>query len=440
MLAVKEALRPWYLRNIYFKLASANRPSQFSHCWDYPELEAGSVNLENTVGPNWLFLPMNDWHVRTQRTQFLATEFARAGHFCCYANPNFGRQFPHCVGQRPTYEVRQLQRRVWELHLGLPREPVFHHRLLAPEEDVMLADGIEVLAGGNLRHGTAQLVSFPVWFGCAEILRDRHSWPIVYDCHDLLEGFGNIARSLVDAEKRLLQRADAILFSSQFLLDYHVMADPSLRAKSTVVRNGVDSSLASPEISAARERTGRTRTTVGYIGAIEWWFDVEAVSHAALENPNFDFVLVGNVDSKAAQTLGRLPNVKLIGEQPHSGLAVWLDSFDIGIIPFQLTPLTRAADPIKFYEYLSCGIPVIASELPELASAGEFVSTYRTPGQFSALLRTAVREDLPELRIRRKEFARSRTWTARAEEINSFLKKCLFQRAAAAGAHSSKLL
>ena len=77
--SVKEAVRPFYLRWLYFPLFRGSRPAHFQDCWTYPVDE---LNPAAGVPPELLFLPMTDWHTRIQRTQHLARTFAAAGHRC----------------------------------------------------------------------------------------------------------------------------------------------------------------------------------------------------------------------------------------------------------------------------------------------------------------------------------------------------------------------
>ena len=67
--------------------------------------------------------------------------------------------------------------------------------------------------------------------------------------------------------------------------------------------------------------------------------------------------------------LESLPNVFLRGEQPYHAITNYLSGWDVGTIPFKLLPLTLATNPVKVYEYLTAGRPVVAMMLPELTQA-----------------------------------------------------------------------
>src|SRR5690606_19701966 len=76
-------------------------------------------------------------------------------------------------------------------------------------------------------------------------------------------------------------------------------------------------------------------------------------------------VLIGEqkIDCTA---LHNQPNVVLLGRKPFAELPAYAAAFDVGLIPFAVNELTTAVNPIKLREYLSAGLPVVSTELPEL--------------------------------------------------------------------------
>ena len=97
----------------------------------------------------------------------------------------------------------------------------------------------------------------------------------------------------------------------------------------------------------------------------------------------------------------RLGNVKLLGERPYAELPAYLQQFDAAIIPFKMTELTQSTNPVKLYEYLSAGVPVVASPMPELVAVGDLVylatgrraSSSRSNGRWARTMRTDVPRD-----------------------------------------------
>src|SRR5438876_682631 len=82
--------------------------------------------------------------------------------------------------------------------------------------------------------------------------------------------------------------------------------------------------------------------------------------------PNDTFVLVGGIYTDAAEVVPAdasviqdLPNLLLAGQQPYESMPQYLYHFDVCIIPFKVNHTTHATDPVKMYEYLSAGKPVV---------------------------------------------------------------------------------
>ena len=406
---LKESVRPYYLRWLYFRLFPARRPAGFRDCWRYPyrKLSSEDAPLAGDADASYLvFYPMTDWHTRIQRSQHLARTFARLGWRCLYISPHLGREFESVRCFDPSHRLSQLEENVWELHVRLPREPVFHHRLLTPGEEAVVVEALSQVIPANDRR-VVQMVSFPLWSPVARRLRQASGFPILYDCHDLLSGFRNIAPTLLAAEDGLLHDADLVLFSSAGLMEHF----PGV-ANRLLVRNGVSArELASTPAEATAV------PVVGYLGALDSWFDIEAVEQAATAHPQFRFVLAGRVEFEPIRRLERLSNVELLGEVPYDRVPQLLAGFQVGLIPFRINPLTLMTNPIKLYEYFSRGIPVVSAPLPEASAMGNLVYLGGDPAEFARAVGQAVREDDPSRRARRREVAERESWESRARDI-----------------------
>ena len=407
---LKEAVRPYYLRWLYFPLRPEQRPAAFRACWQYPFQKIGeSVRLPESSGdrPDLLFYPMTDWHTRIQRTQHLVRAFAALGFRCIYLNPHLGREFETTPLFDKAHRLAQLEDNIFELHIRLPREPVFHNRLLAVEEEDLIVSAVRrILARGA---PVIQILSFPLWRGVARRFRDESGFPMVYDCHDLLCGFQNICGDMIIAESDLLQEADLVLFSSQGLVErYHNVK------RWLLVRNAVTASEFGP--------FGQPGSAVaGYAGALDSWFDIEAVERAASQNLHCRFVLAGRVEFEPVRRLQALPNVELMGEISYSRIPGLLQEFRVALIPFRVNPLTLMTNPIKMYEYFSCGLPVVSTPLPEVGAMGDLVYLGGTADDFARQVSCALCEDDPARRARRREIALRESWEERARNISEAL-------------------
>ncbi len=425
---LKEILRPRYLKWVYFRLFPEARPAYFRECWSYPEADvAGWAERMGGDGeePDVLWLPMTDWHTRIQRTQHLARALAAAGQRNFYLNPHLGREFPHPYGIQRRVRHVEIEPGIIETHVHLKREPVFHQRRLEAEETKAVTEALAAVVEAAGSRRLVQMLSFPLWLETARELRERFGAPIVYDCHDLLSGFPLVARPLVEAEEEVFEAADLVVFSARRLWDVHVRERPELAERAVLVRNGVEESWVQGGDGPAK--TGEV--VIGYAGALDYWFDAEALREAARRHPGWTFVLLGRVEDEGLRRmLSGVRNVRFGGEVPHRELRERLEEFTVGVIPFLRNELTLGANPIKLYEYFSRGLPVVSADLPEVAAYGDLVYLYVDPQEFVAQLERAVAEADPLQRERRRAVAAQETWTKRAGALREAFRSLLAAR------------
>ncbi len=188
----------------------------------------------------------------------------------------------------------------------------------------------------------------------------------------------------------------------------------AFRKKVLLLRNAADFEL----FASASVRPSHSRPRIGYFGAVSEWFDLDLVAQLARRRPEWDFEILGSTFGSGAERLGA-SNVRFRGEVPYPELPAALALFDVSIIPFRLGPLTEATNPVKVYEMLSSGKPVVATPIPELVrlAADGLVRVASDAAEFEAQIAAALEEDDPGLRDRRAAYARANSWTARAEEL-----------------------
>lgn len=162
---------------------------------------------------------------------------------------------------------------------------------------------------------------------------------------------------------------------------------------------------------------GVPRPIIGYYGAIAEWFDAGLIEHAARQRPDWSFVLIGHTFGAEIDGLRALPNVRFLGEQPYDTLPAYLAQFDVCCIPFRLNDLTRATNPVKFYEYLCSGKPIVSVRLPELQQHEDCVYFADGPEEFVAAIKRAFEEKGEGLTKRRVEVARVNTWEERCDSF-----------------------
>jgi glycosyltransferase involved in cell wall biosynthesis len=120
--------------------------------------------------------------------------------------------------------------------------------------------------------------------------------------------------------------------------------------------------------------------------------------------------------------------VHLLGRRDLSALPSYLKGFDACLIPYVLTENKLLADPLKLYEYLAAGKPVVSKPLPGLASFSNVVSFATTAGEWIDAIDTAIRHDSDEAVARRQQVAQQHTWDMRVDAIGRLITSALAAR------------
>jgi hypothetical protein len=154
-----------------------------------------------------------------------------------------------------------------------------------------------------------------------------------------------------------------------------------------------------------------------YVGAIEPWLDTGAVESWARALPEVRFEIAG---PDAVGWRPTVPNVHLLGPVPYEELAQLVVGAGCGLIPFRVDPLTRGVHPLKLYDYLVFGCPVLSSALPEVEPDPRGVYGYRSPEEGRDLLETILdrRHDREALR----SLAADNAWDRRLDHVFSLLE------------------
>jgi GT2 family glycosyltransferase/glycosyltransferase involved in cell wall biosynthesis len=359
-------------------------------------------------GPGFdvLVLPIIDWGFRFQRPQQLARELARRGHRVFYMSAAMiaGRR-ALVTRVAPGIAVTSLA--------GDPSFDLYRDRLAERVVRRALASLSRLRRDFRL-DSVVCVVQFPSWRPLAEAARREWGWRIVYDCMDHHVGFQVEGGMVAAEEEALVGASDLVTVTSAALATRWA---PSAR-RLIVLPNAADFPHFHEPAPVPPELRDVKRPIVGYYGAIAEWFDVELVAGAARARPGWSFVLVGSTVGADLGPLRGLANVRLLGERPYASLPGYLHAFDAALIPFRRTPLTEATNPVKLYEYLSSGKPVVAVELPELEPFGGLVYPMSGSAELVAQVEAALGEP-PALREARVDAARRHTWASRVDELTA---------------------
>ncbi|HEY0245144.1 MAG TPA: glycosyltransferase [Mucilaginibacter sp.] len=166
---------------------------------------------------------------------------------------------------------------------------------------------------------------------------------------------------------------------------------------------------------------------IGYVGAIERRIDYSILTNLLEQNPDKNFVFVGPVNPDYVDVSKfKQPNLFFKGTVPYSEMPAVLKGFDVAIIPFKKDEVSRTIFPLKLFEYLGSGRPVVSTDFnTDLADfTGDTVAYCQNVNEFTTALNIAL-EDTPELQQKRLDVAAKNTWEHRIVQIENLLADSL---------------
>jgi len=253
---------------------------------------------------------------------------------------------------------------------------------------------------------------------------------ILYDCDDEASGFSGVRdiAGILQKEKDLATNSSIVIATSKAL--YQKIS--KLNSNCFYIPNGADVTHFLKATKPGEKIPGMEHLrhpVIGYIGAIFDWFDAELVCRLAELHPEYSILLVGPLDYGRELDCGlekfkQHPNITLLGSRKYEVLPEYLSYMDVCLIPFKINKLTRASNPIKMYEYLAAGKPVVSTALPEICNnASEVVYIGKDREDFIKKVERAVNETKDKAMIsRRIDYARDNSWEKRVKTIEALLR------------------
>jgi glycosyltransferase involved in cell wall biosynthesis len=255
------------------------------------------------------------------------------------------------------------------------------------------------------------LVEFPLpqFLSHIEWLKDR-GVKIVYDCIDNWETSLGAQWYSRQVEKQIVEISDVLIATEKSL--FHSLTE-RYQKKVTLLPNAVnlrifDHSINYPTPDDLPDSLWKSI----YIGAL-WgdWFDWDLLRKTAEAYPDMALIVIGDY---RGQGKSYPPNIHFLGLKPQYVLPSYLKSADVCLIPWKITSITQATDPLKVYEYLAMHKPVVAPLLEPLRNIpGVWLAN--DEDEFVRLVRDVLNFPLPTDQI--NYFIAQNNWTRRVKQL-----------------------
>lgn len=247
---------------------------------------------------------------------------------------------------------------------------------------------------------------------------------LVYDCVDNYPSFPAYRDNsdwIEQREARLCRKADLVTCTAPALLEQKKDFNPD---NTFLVHNVGDfehfATARDPATKVAPDVAAIDKPVVGFVGAVsDYKLNTDWLLELARARPGLEVVVIGPVGNSSPDLaeLEAQSNLTLLGHRDYQDLPTYLKGFDIAVIPYRINEHTESVFPIKFFEFLSTGLPVVISNLPALEPFWGEVEVAETAESFIEACDRALAEISRDDRQRRIELAERNSWASRIARI-----------------------
>jgi glycosyltransferase involved in cell wall biosynthesis len=257
---------------------------------------------------------------------------------------------------------------------------------------------------------------------------------VVYDCVDEYSAFPEFKGAkawIARRERELCAIAGLVTCTAPALLEAKQRLAPG---RTHLVHNVGDfehfSRATLEQTVVPDDLSAIPRPIIGFIGAVsDYKLDVDWLLSLAQARPELSLVVIGPIGVADPTTdVGRLtaqPNVRLLGHRAYDALPGYLKGFDAVVIPYRINDYTRAVFPIKFFEFLASGKPVVISALPAVREYWSATLVAHSAEEFVQKCELALSADSELARNARLDLARRNSWPARVAKLLELMQQAL---------------
>ncbi|MBB6048877.1 glycosyltransferase [Armatimonas rosea] len=297
----------------------------------------------------------------------------------------------------------------------------FHHKPWA----VKVNQQILRLSLGILRR-QLKMSHFQLWTfvpTAAEYIGTLGEELVVYYCTDEWSQFNSVdGQRINEMVRTVATKADVVFATSRPLVEKLVKFNPETNLASHGVKYSLFATALQDETKIPADMSSLKGPILGFYGLVEDWLDLDLIAHLAEHHPEWTIVLVGNVCVDVSR-LEKFTNIHFLGRKPHDELPAYCKGFNVALIPHKVNELTRNMNPIKLREYLSAGLPIVSTALPEMKNYPEHCYVAESYADFEAGIVKALEDDSPDSRKKRSAAMANETWDGKVAKIGETILK-----------------
>lgn len=307
--------------------------------------------------------------------------------------------------QRPQQLMRGLSERGWKV-IYCNKTQLEERYLEEISENLTICHNINELIKDNIVADIVWVIN-PKQIYLKGVFKEKL---FIYDCVDDFPLLRN-------PHYKMIKEADIVLCTSKPLFK----DIEKYRKDVQLVPNACDfQHFNHPDTKALAIYPKEYDKIIGYIGALAPWVDYRLIDLIAATFPKHLILLVG-----AALGNVKIPqrsNIKYVGHQSYNNIPMYLKAMDVTMIPFKKNTITYSTNPIKLYEYLAQGKPVVSTYLPEVIPFSKYIYISRSHRDFLSNISKASTEKDVEVLTQRKNIAQLNSWHKRLDAIEKCIK------------------
>jgi glycosyltransferase involved in cell wall biosynthesis len=255
----------------------------------------------------------------------------------------------------------------------------------------------------------------------------------VYHCIDEFTAgtLGRKRRTIAALETELLGRVDLVFANSTLTCENKRRLNPCTYR----IPSGVDvehfAQALDPAVPAHPAIARLPQPRIGYIGHVNERLDYAVLEHLARQRPDWSLVFVGDTypwtsDAPPLRRLRTFSNVHFLGKYPFADVPALVKGMDVCLLPYVGDERACYRSPLKLYEYLAAGLPVVSTEHPEAQELSDVIYLASTPETFLERIAQAMAEDSPERQRQRVAVAQRHSWDSRVDEMERLIRERLY--------------
>ena len=249
----------------------------------------------------------------------------------------------------------------------------------------------------------------------------------VYQCVDEHAAYPGAPECMDSLEEALMARSDVILTTSRPLFESRKAMHPNVVCLPNVADTDLFERAQDGSVQVPQDLIDIRRPIIGFVGNISAFkIDPVLLRRVADINPDMSFVLIGEVglgeSTTSLEPLDGVRNIHLLGPRPYKDLPRYLKGFDVCMIPFVVNGVTTKCLPMKLFEYMASGKPIVATATPPLVEYADQCYLARDHEEFSSALQRALEEpSRGREAYQRIRTARAHGWSEQVRQLGRIL-------------------